>query len=349
MVSNTGSDGRSQTRPPQSSSDGRGGEVAETLGTSGPRYIYYRLYTTEGPIRSNNPIYANNPFISRTLPRLITPPRTASSVKKHICKIEGLSGAKSSMLFESLSSPSAAAESSKLAVKEDCGLGFSKDDPIVLVVGVEDIKNRKANATQLVGLPEALPFEPRYVHYYLYDEEGAMTSKTAFNTDDSFLGRIDTLSIAPPQTLASLRSQVMKAEGIVNQNIQLFEDVDGEVPMNDNDAHISFQTEAYPGHDEDHPVTIVYSQQSRGEVKEAQNTNQVDPSFSKQIRGAANWDPDKIHQADWLPFKLNEIMYTDGVKTTRYIAGLNTSYSGYIAVNSAGQKGFVYESHIRFL
>ena len=104
----------------------------------------------------------NNPFISRTLPKLITPPRTASSVKKHICKIEGLSGAQSSRLFESLSSRSATAESSKLAVKEDPGLGLSEDDPIVLVVGVKDVKNRKASATQLVGLPEALPFEPRY-------------------------------------------------------------------------------------------------------------------------------------------------------------------------------------------
>ena len=73
----------------------------------------------------------------------------------------------------------------------------------------------------------------------------------------------------------------MKAEGLVNQNIQLFEDMDGEVPMNDNDAHISFQTHVYPGHDEDHPITVVCSQQNRGEVK--------DPSFSKQIRGGTNW------------------------------------------------------------
>lgn len=81
------------------------------------------------------------------------------------------------------------------------------------------LKNRKANTAQLVGLPEALPFEPRYVHYRLYDEEGAMTSKTAFDMDDSSLGRIGMLSIAPPQTLASLRSLVMKIEGFVNQNI----------------------------------------------------------------------------------------------------------------------------------
>ena len=159
-----------------------------------------------------------------------------------------------------------------------------------------------------------------------------MTSKTAFDTDDSSLGRIDTLSIAPPQTLASLRSQVMKAEGLVNQNIQLFEDMDGEVPMNDNDTHISFQTYVYPGHDEDHPITVVCSQQSRGEVK----------SFSKQIIGLRGsysnksyisvtcymvlkflLDPNKEHQADWLPYKLNEIMYTDGVKTIGYISTSN--------------------------
>lgn len=112
-----------------------------------------------------------------------------------------------------------------------------------------------------------------------------MTSKTAFNMDDSSLGRIDTLSIAPPQTLASLRSQVMKAEGLVNQNIQLFEDMDGEVPMNDTAGPIPFQTQVYPGHDEDQPITIVCSQQSRGEVKS---------SFSRQIRGGADWSKQKL-------------------------------------------------------
>ncbi|EDQ99912.1 uncharacterized protein LACBIDRAFT_334602 [Laccaria bicolor S238N-H82] len=243
--------------------------TAKLLGWSRRRSLYYRLYTTEGPIRSNNPIHANNTFISRTL---ITPPRTASSMKKRICKIKGFR--------------SAAAESFKLAVKEDPGLGLSKDDPIVLVVRVEDVKNRKANTAQLVGLPEALPF-----HYRLYDEEGAMTSKTAFDMDDSSLGRIGMLSIAPPQTLASLRSLVMKIEGFVNQNINCLK-------------------------------TWMESQPSPREVKESQNTKQRDRSLSKQIRGGAYCYPDK-DQADWLPFQPNEIMYTDGLKTRRYRVSSN--------------------------
>ena len=117
-----------------------------------------------------------------------------------------------------------------------------------------------------------------------------MISTTAFDMDDSSLGRIDTLSVVPPQTLASLRSQVMKAEGLVNKTVQLFEDMDGEVPMNDNDIYIlPSQTQVYAGHDEDQPITIVCSQQSQGEVKEAWKTNQRDPSFLKQIIGAAPW------------------------------------------------------------
>ena len=116
-----------------------------------------------------------------------------------------------------------------------------------------------------------------------------MTSTTAFDMDDSSLGRIDTLSVVPPQTLASLRSQVMKAEGLVNKTVQLFENMDGEVPMNDNDVHISFQTQVYPGYDEDHPITIVCSEQSQGEVREGWKTNQRDLSFSKQIKGAATY------------------------------------------------------------
>jgi hypothetical protein len=41
------------------------------------------------------------------------------------------------------------------------------------------------------------------VYYWLYEEEGAMaSSKTSFDQDDSSLGRIDTLSIVPPQTVA---------------------------------------------------------------------------------------------------------------------------------------------------
>ncbi|EDR05357.1 uncharacterized protein LACBIDRAFT_303247 [Laccaria bicolor S238N-H82] len=53
------------------------------------------------------------------------------------------------------------------------------------------------------------------VYYWLYKDEGAMTSKTSFDPDDSSLSQIDVLSIMPLQTVSSLRSQIVNAEGSV--------------------------------------------------------------------------------------------------------------------------------------
>ena len=111
---------------------------------------------------SNSPIHANNPFISRTLPKFVTPPRTALSVKNHLCKIEGLSAPTSSTLFESLSSETAAVESSRLAFGGYSGPGSSENDPIVLVVGVEDAEKRLPSTAKSERLPEAVLPKPRY-------------------------------------------------------------------------------------------------------------------------------------------------------------------------------------------
>lgn len=330
----TGSGTRPQDCPPspgQGLSDGRGGEAIGNVDPGSPRYIHYRLYTKDGPITSNNPIYANNPFIGRTLPKHITPPRTALSLKKHLCKIEGLPSAASFELFESLSSHTALLDSSRLALREYSGFGLSEDNPIVLVVGLEDASKRPASTARLEGLPKAVPAKPRYVHYRLYDEDGEVASKTSIDSDDSSLGRIDVSSIAPPQIVSSLKSMVMKAEGLFDRKVQLFEDMDGEVLMDDND-HISFQALAYPGHVEDEPIAITFSQ----------NT-----IFSREIKGMVTWSPYKVVQPDWLPFLKDEIMYTDGVKTNGFIVGSPHPYSGYLAVNSAGEKGFVHDGHAR--
>jgi hypothetical protein len=64
---------------------------------------------------------------------------------KHLCKIEGLSGATNSTLFESISSQTAVTESFQLALREPSGPGLSEDDPIVLVVQTEDAEKRSAS------------------------------------------------------------------------------------------------------------------------------------------------------------------------------------------------------------
>jgi hypothetical protein len=128
------------------------------------------------------------------------------------------------------------------------------------------------------------------VYYRLYDEDGALASKMAFDPEDSSLGRINTHSIAPPQTVSSIRSQVMRVEGFVNRIVQLFQDMDGEVLMNDK-AHIPLQAQVYLGHHEDEPITIVCNQGKAG-IPQPENealVGPVDSSLLMQIRGVTTW------------------------------------------------------------
>jgi hypothetical protein len=129
------------------------------------------------------------------------------------------------------------------------------------------------------------------VYYRLYDEDGVLASKMSFDSEDSSMGRIETLSVPPPQTVSSLSSQVMKAEGFVARTAQLFQDMDGEVPMTDND-HLPLQAQAYPGHFEDEPITIVCGQESSGKAEGSQvmtPLSAVDSSILMRIKGKATW------------------------------------------------------------
>ena len=80
----------------------------------------------------------------------------------------------------------------------------------------------------------------------------------------------------------------MKIEGLVNRIVQLFQDMDGEVLMNDK-THIPLQAQVYPGHDEDEPITIVCSQENQGKAENEALVGPVDSSLLMQIRGGATW------------------------------------------------------------
>ena len=80
-----------------------------------------------------------------------------------------------------------------------------------------------------------------------------MNLKTAFHSINTCLGRIDTVSVAPPYTVSSLKSCITKVEGIIDQEIQLFEDTNGEALMKDA-YQVSFLVETFLGCLEDDPL-----------------------------------------------------------------------------------------------
>jgi len=97
-----------------------------------------------------------------------------------------------------------------------------------------------------------------------------MASRASFDRNDDFLGRVDTRSIAPPHSVASLEAYIRNAEGVANTTIQMFENTTGETFMND--RILPFFSQDFPGSIEDEPIAVVSE-----EVL-------VDPRYSKPIK-----------------------------------------------------------------
>lgn len=115
------------------SEDGRGETKPTPELKPGARYIYYRLYTRDGPLESYNPIYSNDHFISRIVSSSVRPPQTAASLLRHLCKTEGLA-LQNCALFQSLSETAVLDGSIRLSLQGTTGPGASDLDPMALVV-----------------------------------------------------------------------------------------------------------------------------------------------------------------------------------------------------------------------
>ena len=133
-----------------------------------PRFggtVYYRLYTKDGPIKSQHPVYSTDrePFIGRTLAKFVAPPHTTASLKRHLCHIEGFSSslADTAKLFVPLSCLTAKDDSARLSLVGSSGPGLSPQEPMALVLGGQ----QRASAVQQLHLAERdLPDcgKPRY-------------------------------------------------------------------------------------------------------------------------------------------------------------------------------------------
>ena len=128
----------------------------------GTRPVYYRLYTKDGPLESNSPIYSNDHFISRIVSSAIRPPQTAASLMRYLCKIEGLAF-KNCILFQSLSETTALNDSIHLSLQSTTGPGASDLDPMALVVD-KGAAERRSQVTSAVQSQELLEcdYEQRY-------------------------------------------------------------------------------------------------------------------------------------------------------------------------------------------
>ena len=110
----------------------------------------------------------------------------------------------------------------------------------------------------------------------------------SFDTDDEFLGRVDTLSVTPPHTVASVGSRIASAEGVVKSKIQSFKDTDGDTLMNDNDQ-LSLLAQTYPGCTEDDPIAVVCEEDLVDKPQVGGNN-----IFSKIVQAKLTWSKQNV-------------------------------------------------------
>ncbi|EDR06236.1 uncharacterized protein LACBIDRAFT_329075 [Laccaria bicolor S238N-H82] len=312
------------------------------------RRIYYRPYQEDGAIESRSPAYSNDRFIGRILSKAVTPPHTAASLKSHLCKIEGFSGSENAHLYSSLLSQTILDNSSRLALMNRHGPGSSEKEPMVLL-----IKNVEKRSTGGPQTPAGLPENPlaniiNYVYYRYYNKEGETTSKTSFDEDDPALGRINSLSVAPPFNISSLKARLAEFEGFGGKHLQLFEDLSGDSPMSDSDT-IALFTDQHPGSTADEPMAFICLNcvdslpASKPPEVETQIKLITDATFGKSLPQNLSYSVDA---PVWLPIVKGEILFSDGIKVTKKDYK-NNSYEGYMATNSAGKHGFVLSCRVK--
>ena len=110
------------------------------------RAVYYRLYTKEGPLESNNPIFCNDRSISRISSRSVRPPHTAASLKKCIRKIEGVEGLEKGALYLSLSEKKPLDDPARLALRGKQP-GSSEVHSVIFVVDKGAAEKRPKSAS----------------------------------------------------------------------------------------------------------------------------------------------------------------------------------------------------------
>ncbi|KIJ90720.1 hypothetical protein K443DRAFT_14997 [Laccaria amethystina LaAM-08-1] len=164
------------------------------------------------------------------------------------------------------------------------------DDPAALVIGNKDFEKRAGETDVSKDLPETPDTtDTRYVYYRVYDD----------------MGRVNVLSIAPLRTVSSLKSRLLKAEGCLGDDGQLFENMGSDSSIDDTNL-LTLLGDDYPGSTEDQPMAIVCKK------RQLIMSPPKPPAFSKKIKAKIT-ESYIYYPTNWLPISTGEVFFTDGI------------------------------------
>jgi hypothetical protein len=90
------------------------------------------MYTEDGPIRSTQPLNAADPSLSRIRARSMVPPHTAASLKRRLCRVEGVTGP--TTLFTTTCSSSPMDDGDHISFLTEASPGLTTQNPVAFLV-----------------------------------------------------------------------------------------------------------------------------------------------------------------------------------------------------------------------
>jgi hypothetical protein len=102
--------------------------------------VYYRLYAQDGAIESKDPVSADDPSLARIMSSRVPPPHTVGSLKRCICKTEGLEDHNRASLFASVTSETSMDDGGRVSLLSNGGLGHVPEDPVALFIQLRDLE-----------------------------------------------------------------------------------------------------------------------------------------------------------------------------------------------------------------
>ncbi|KAJ7732833.1 hypothetical protein B0H16DRAFT_173137 [Mycena metata] len=189
---------------------------------SGPRYVYYRVYTPDGMLACKK--HDQSLFVGRIKATSVPPPHTVASLKRALVQAEELPDPDGDLtrLFETTDAGTEMVPSAHVNIMNE-SLGATPQIPVALVFLI--------NPDTPLQLPEDYEGDASHILYYrLYNRGGEETSIRSFDTSEPALGRFERESVAPPRNAISVKRRIARLEGKpIYQLADLFTDVMAEI------------------------------------------------------------------------------------------------------------------------
>lgn len=247
------------------------------MGPNISRAVYYRVFSVDGPIRTANPVYSEDPYLGRILARIVTPPHTTINLRRCLSNAENIDDTIITRLFVSCSSKTAMDDAGRVSILSYPGPGCLPNEPMALVAvfpNTFELPVPENEVSLQADVDKGLaPLESQYskrricqrlctcspvwlVHYQVYKKHGAIVSKQPTGASDPYVGRLSVDSIPPPHTAVSVMRRISNVEMFqLSTRSQLYASISSELPFGE--EHISLLTSDPPGCTPEDPMAFV--------------------------------------------------------------------------------------------